>query len=142
MILSASNDSTEWSLDFGPDSLALNVKHPVQEMTIGSQEIPLAAWRWLLSQREDFLNNHLVGVPITPNRQGTMEIRDEVLSSIGTQDMDTSGYQVFDLDDVEFYWEKYQLDVDAIFRPSKHTPISPLTCLTIFRVVQWLKTRF
>ena len=32
-------------------------------------------------------------------------MRDEVLSSVGAQDMDTSGYHVSDLDDVDFYWE-------------------------------------
>ena len=31
-----------------------------------------------------------------------MEIKVKVLSSVGAQDMDTSGYQVSDLDDVEF----------------------------------------
>ena len=40
---------------------------------------------------------------------------DEVLSSVGAQHMDTSGYQVFALDDVDFYWEKDNLDVDAVF---------------------------
>ena len=34
-----------------------------------------------------------------------MEMKDEVLSSVGAQDMDTSGYQVSDLDNVEFQWE-------------------------------------
>ena len=52
---------------------------------------------------------------------------DEVLSSVGTQDMDTSRYQVSsaDLDDVEFYWENGQLDVDAVFRPAVDIPFSP-----------------
>ena len=74
------------------------------EMTISSQENPLAAWSLLLSQTQQFLNNHLARVPVTPNQQGTHEMRDEVLSSVGVQDMDTSGYQVSaaDLDDVEF----------------------------------------
>ena len=46
-------------------------------------------------------------------------MRDEVLSSVGAQEgLDTSGYQVSaHLDDVEFYWENDQLDVDAVFRP-------------------------
>ena len=48
-----------------------------------------------------------------------------MLSSVGAQDMDTSGYQVSDLDDVEFYWENDQLDVDAVFRPRIGTPFSP-----------------
>ena len=105
MIFSVSNDGIEWSLDFGPDSVTLTVKDLGQETTISSQEIPLAAWSLLLSQRQDFLNNHLPRVPITPNQQGTMEMRDEVLSSVGAQDMETSGYQVSDLDDMEFYLE-------------------------------------
>ena len=75
-------------------------------MTISSQETPLAAWSLLLSQKQKFLNNHLARVPVTPNQQGSHEMRDEVLSSVGAWDMDTSGYQVSaDLDDVEFYWE-------------------------------------
>ena len=41
-----------------------------------------------------------------PNQRGTQEIGDEVLSSLGAQGIDTSGYQVSaDLGDVEFYWE-------------------------------------
>ena len=53
-------------------------------------------------------------------------MRNEVLSSVGAQDMDTSGYQVSaDLDDVEFCWESDQLDVDATFRRGIDTPFSP-----------------
>ena len=68
-------------------------------------KIPLAAWSLLLSQRQEFLDNHLPRVPITPNQQGTFEMREEVLSSVGAQDMDTRGYEVSDLEDIEFYWE-------------------------------------
>ena len=56
MIFSVSNDGIEWSLDFGPESVTLFVKDLVQEMTTNSQEIPLAAWSLLLSQRHQFLN--------------------------------------------------------------------------------------
>ena len=119
MIFSVSNDGIERSLDFEPDSVTLNVRDLVQEMTITSQEIPLAAWSLLLTERQDFLNNHLARVPVTPNQRETYEKRDEVLSSVGPQNMDTGWYQVSaaDLDDVEFYWENDQLDVDAVFRP-------------------------
>ena len=80
----------------------------------------------LLSQRREFLNNHLARVPVTPNQQGTHQMRDELLSSVGAQDIDTSGYQVSaDLDDVELYWEYSQLDVDAVFRPGIGTTFSP-----------------
>ena len=50
-------------------------------------------------------------------------MRDEVLSSVDAQEMDTSGYEVSaDLDDVEIYWENDQLDVDTIFRTGIDTP--------------------
>ena len=59
MIFSVSNEGIEWSLEFGPDSMNLTVKDIVLEMTTSSQEILLAAWSLLLSQREEFLNRHL-----------------------------------------------------------------------------------
>ena len=95
-----------------------------QNLTISSQEIPLAAWQLLLSQRQDFLDNHLPRVPITQNQEGTKEMRDEVLSSAGAQDVDTSSYQVSDLEDIEFNWENSQLDMNAVFRPGIDTLFS------------------
>ena len=96
-------------------------------MIKSSQEIPLAGWSLLFSQRQQFLINHLARVPVTRSQQGTHELRDEVLSSVGAQEgLDTSGYQVSgDLDHVEFYWENDQLDVHAVFRPSLDIPFSP-----------------
>ena len=91
MFFSVSNDGSEWSLDFGPDSVTPTVEDLAQEVIISSQEIPLAAWSLLLSQKQQFLNNHLARVPVTPNQQGTYEMRDDVLSSVGAQVMDTSG---------------------------------------------------
>ena len=105
----------------------LTVKDLVQEVTISSPEFPLAAWSLLLCQRPQFLNNHLARVPVNPNQQGTHEMMDEVISSVGVQEgFDTSGYQVSaDLDDVEFCWEDDQLDVGAVFRLGIDTTFSP-----------------
>ena len=125
MIFSVSSDGIQWTLDFGLDNVTIAVNDLDQNITISSQEIPLAAWQLLLSQRQDFLNNHLARVPITPNQEGTMEMRDEVLSSVGAQDLDTSSYQVSDLEDVEFNWENSQLDMDEVFRTGMDTPFSP-----------------
>ena len=66
-------------------------------------------------------------VPITPNQQGTFEMREEVHSSVGAQDLDTSSYQVSDLEDIEFNWENSHLDMDAVFRPGIDTPFSATT---------------
>ena len=127
MILSVSNDGIQWTLDFGTDSVTIAVNDLDRNITISSQEIPLAAWQLLMSQRQDFLNNHLAGVPITENQEGTMEMKDEVLSSVGAQDLNTRGYHVSDLADMEFNWENDQLDLDAVFRPGIDTPFSPTT---------------
>ena len=54
-------------------------------------------------------------------------MRDEVLSSVGAQDLDTSSYEVSDLEDIEFNWENPQLEMDAVFRPGIDTPFSPTT---------------
>ena len=127
MIFSVSDDGSQWTLDFGPDSVTIAVNDLEQNITISSQELPLAAWHLLLSERQDFLNNHLSRVPITENQERTFEMRDEVLSSVGAQDLDTSRYHVSDLEDREFNWEIPQLDMDAVFRPGIDTPFSPTT---------------
>ena len=102
MIFSVCNDGIQWTVDFDPDSLTIAVYDLVQNLTISSQEIPLAAWQLLLSQMQDFLDNYLPRVPITQNQKVTMEMRDEVLSSVGAQDLDTSSYQVSDIEGIEF----------------------------------------
>ena len=127
MIFSVSNDGIQWILDFGPDSVTIAVNDLDQNITISSQEIPLAAWHLLLSQRQNFLDNHLPRVPITQEQEGTMEMIDEIFSSVGAQDMVTSSYQVSDLRDIEFNWQNPQLDMDALFRPGIDTPFSLTT---------------
>ena len=52
-------------------------------------------------------------------------MRDEVFSSVGAQNVDTSGCQVSDFEDIEFNWENDHLDVDAVCRPGIDTHFSP-----------------
>ena len=126
-LFSVSNDGIQWTLDFGPDSVTIAVNDLDQNLTVSSQDIHLAPWQLLLSRRQDFLDYHLPRVAITQNQKGTMEMTDEVLSSVGAQDLDTSIYQIPDLDDIEFNWENSQLDMDAVLRPGIDTPFSPTT---------------
>ena len=79
-------------------------------MTLSSQQNLLTAWSLFLSQRQQFFNNHLARVPVTHNLKRKHEMRHEVLSSVGAQEAVSA-----DLNDVEFYWEKDQLDLDAVF---------------------------
>ena len=138
MIFSVPKKGIQWTLAFDPDSVTTAVTDLVQNLRISSQEITLAAWQMLLSQRQDFLDNHLPRVPITQNQQGTMEMRDKILSSVGAQDLDTSSYHISDLEDLEFNWENSQLDMEAVFRPTIDTPFLQLQ-ITIFRRRDQLK---
>ena len=52
-------------------------------------------------------------------------MRDEVLSSVGAQNMDKRVFQVSDLDDNDFYWAKEQWDVHAVFSPRNSTLFCP-----------------
>ena len=61
---------------------------------------------------------------MTPNQQGTFEMREELLSSVGAQDTDTMGYEVSDLEDIEFRWEDPAVDMDSVYRPGTDTPFS------------------
>ena len=56
-------------------------------------------------------------------------MRVETLSSVGTQDMDTSGYQVSDLEDNSFHWEDPDFTTRflPILRPGIDTPFPPST---------------
>ena len=94
-------------------------------MTISYRENPLAASSLSLSPKQEFINTHLAQIPLTPNQQGIHGTRDEVLSSVGAQDIDTSWYQVSNLDDVEIIRENSQVDINAVFRPGIDTPFSP-----------------
>ena len=124
MIFSVSNKEIQWILDFGTDSVTIVVNDLDQNTTISSQEISPAAWQLLLSQRQGFLDNHLPRVPITSRQQGTFEMR-EVLSSMGSQDLDTSSFQLTDHEDIDFNWENSQLV--SVFRPGINAPFSPTT---------------
>ena len=123
MICAVSYEGIEWSLDFGPDSVIPTAKYLVQEKTKSAQENRLPVWNLLFSQRQEFLDKHLAQIPITPNQQGTIEMREEVLASAGAQDMDNNGYELPDLEDIEF-WENPEVELDAVFRPRIDTPFS------------------
>ena len=53
-----------------------------------------------------------------------MEMMDDVLSSVGAQDIDTSGYQVSDLEDIECHWEDPVFNMNAVFRRGVDTSVS------------------
>ena len=112
-------------MEFGPDSVVLSVKDLDENLTISSLEIPLEAWSLLLFQRQEFLDNQLPRVPITLNQQGTIEVREEVLSSVGAQTTDTRGCEFSDLEDTEFSCEDPAVGIDSVYRLGIENPFSP-----------------
>ena len=115
MQFTVSNNGTQWILEFGPDSVVLSIKDLDENLTISSLEIPLAAWSLLLSQRQEFWDNHLPRVPINPNQQGKFQMREEVHSIVGAEDTDSIGYGLSDLEDLEISWEDPAVDMDSVF---------------------------
>ena len=52
-------------------------------------------------------------------------MREEVLSSFGAQNTDTRGYELSDLEDIEFSWEDPAVKMDSVYQPGIDTPFSP-----------------
>ena len=107
----------------GPDSVNVTVKDLVHEVTISYREIFLAARSLFLSHRQEYLDSYLA--PFTPSQQGTIEMREEVLSSIGAQDMTQRGIRCLLWAFLNFTGKNCQLDLDAVTRPGIDTPFSP-----------------
>ena len=125
MQFTVSNSGTQRTLHSGFDSVVLIVKRLDENLLISSLEIPPTAWFLLLSQTQEYLENHLLRVSKTPNQQGTFEMRKEVPSSVGAQDTDTRGCEVSDLEDIEFSCEDPAVVTDSVYRPGIDTPIPP-----------------
>ena len=124
MFFSVSNTGTQWTLDFSPDSVTIIVNDIVQDLTISYLELPIAAFNTLINQRQQFLENHLARVPITPNQQGTWEMQDEARASVGDHDV-SSDFVPNDLDATQFHWENPNVELDAVYRPGIDTPFFP-----------------
>ena len=52
-------------------------------------------------------------------------MREEVLSRVEAQDTDTRGYEVSDLEDIDFSWVDLTVDMDSVHQPGIDTPFSP-----------------
>ena len=125
MTFSTSNDGIQCSLDFDQDLAFLTVKmSSVHEVTISLKKSPPVAWNLLLQQTHDILSHHLVRIPITPTQQVTHAIRDEVFSTVRAQEMNTSGYQVSYMEEIEGHWEDLDLNMYAVFRLAMNYPFS------------------
>ena len=69
MIFSVSNNNMNWSLEFGPDTVSLEVQNFADEAVLDSIELPLAVWNLLESQRLRFLEDTISGAPVTEDEQ-------------------------------------------------------------------------
>ena len=126
MQFTVSNNGTHWIMDFVSVSVVLSVKDLNENLRISSLEIPLRAWFLFLSQRQEFLDNHLHRALITANQQETVEMREEVLTSVGAQDTDTRGYGLSELENIECSWEDSAVDMDSVYRLRIDTPVFSL----------------
>ena len=90
--------------------------------------------------RDKKANSHLARVQITPHQQGTMEMRDEVLSSGGAQDMLQAGIRcpigrILSFSGRILTWTRMQSSSQS------EILLFPFLILVILKWVLWLKTR-
>ena len=113
MTFAVSSKRNQWSFDLGPDSVVLIVSDLVQKMTISSRKFlclleicffPRARLFWQSSSPN-------------PNQQLKFDLREEVLTSARAQDMDTTGNELSNKEDIEVIQEYPQVELDAVFRP-------------------------
>ena len=64
-------------------------------------------------------------VQITRNQQGTFEMKEEVLASAGAQDIDTSGYELSNSEQIDVFWENPQVEWEAVFKSEIDASFSP-----------------
>ena len=50
---------------------------------------------------------------------------EQILAIAGAQDMDTGGYELSVLEDIELFWERPRMELHPVFRPVIDTPFSP-----------------
>ena len=120
-----SNNGTQWTLDFGPDSVVFSVKGLDENITISSLELPLAVWSLLQSQRQEFFGNCLPRGSQNSQPTGFIEVREEILSCVRARVSDTRGYELSDLVDTDFSWEDPVVDMDGVYWPRIDTSFSP-----------------
>ena len=67
-----------WSLEFGPDTVSLEVQNFADQAVLNSIEIPLVVWNLLESQRLRFLEDAISGAPLTEDEQaGPYEVHEQ-----------------------------------------------------------------
>ena len=116
MTFSVSNNGFVWSLDFGPDPFTLILKDLVQEMTISSQENPLAAWSFLLPLRQQFEQ------PFSESSNYPQTKRDNGDAGWNTSKgwctrQKCKRESAFDLEDIGHHYEDLNMKMDAVIRP-------------------------
>ena len=93
MIFSVSNNGIQWTVDFGLNSVTLNVIDLVQNETTSPKQFHFAALNLLFQHRQYFLDDHPAKALKALNQHGTMLMRDDGLSS-SIAENETSGYQL------------------------------------------------
>ena len=58
-----------WSLEFGPESVLLQVRKISTETSVNSIELPLSVWNLLESERFRLMEEALTGAPLTQEQQ-------------------------------------------------------------------------
>ena len=79
MTFSVSSAEVNWSLEFGPESVFLEIRKFLTEAVVNPIELPLSVWNPLKSYRPRSMEETLTGAPLTQEQQ---QRPDEVLEKL------------------------------------------------------------
>ena len=83
MIFSVQNSNLMYSVDFSPYLVKNQVQENVSGVFLARMDIPIYVWHIVGVMRRDFIEHHMMQVPITENHLGTMQMMEEVTEHVG-----------------------------------------------------------
>ena len=83
MIFSVQNSNLMYSVEFSPDLVQIQVRETVSGVFLARVDIPIQVWNMVEVMRKDFSEHHMMQVPITKNKLGTMQMMEEVSEHVG-----------------------------------------------------------
>ena len=72
------NSNLLYSVEFWPDLVLYQVRETVSGVFLARMDIPIQVWHMVEVMRRDFIEHHVMQVPITEIQLGSMQMMEEV----------------------------------------------------------------
>ena len=108
MIFSVQNSNLMYSVAFLPNLVQVQVRETVSGVFLALMDIPIQSWHMVEVMRRDFIEHHMMQVPITENQLGTMQMMEEISDHVGMNypEISDSRFVSQPVDVFPFPWEE------------------------------------